>query len=66
VQAGIIAHHLSCLDGGLDVERHAALHQVADLEDLLVNLIPDLKGVTAINEDGGPVLQDDGLPGRSR
>ncbi len=65
VQLRIEADHLAAAGRGLQIGRHPALHQVADLEQAGVHLVAHLKGVAAVDEDGGPVLQDHRRPGRT-
>ena len=64
VQTGVVSDHRA-LWGGFEVGRNAALHEVADLKDALIDLIADLQGVAAVDEDGRLVLQDHRGAGRA-
>ncbi len=65
MQARVVADGPAGLGGLAQVGRHAALDEVADLEQLAVDLVADLQGVAAVDEDRRLVLQDHCCAGRA-
>ncbi len=63
VQARIEADRLAFGRRTFQVGGDTALHQVADFEKPLVDLVADLEGIAAIHEHGGLVLEDHRRPG---